>query len=476
MNRSEFVSMFNRNRKRHRQQILNRLGYHKKSREICHQDSSWVDNLIDKINDDDFLDEIFVQNLLVGSLFYLKTYVLKNNQWTELIYNHSDIRSCVVGVEKFRFFTFLEMIEFDAKTGKIDVYEINKERFSKLFKNNFDFILNREKVIDSQLYDRVDRDTVVQIFYRTFRLKKSNTRKYGDSDYNLSSLIKQMFDVDLDHYLNNFGVSHKSNLYCRLIYKVICESLLENHNLEIRHLSIITKTTEYGYYFAIKESRMLIELKKIGIDGFKKFNEQYQKMGRLLIFKNVHPFYWNIKNRMSDTQLINLYHSNSNFFVEPSDLNALFLEYAFSHKKRTDYYSYDSLKRFFNERHVFPFEQKAANWLKHLYYLYGKPIGYFLSLAPFQLRELLFIKGFPKGKQLVAYFKKEKQSEQMVLSLIHSSGKALDCLLKSGNFDKTTQVCDLLNKKMKSGKISAELYSFGFNEPEVNRNNRIRVI
>ena len=177
MNRSEFVSMFNRNRKRHRQQILNRLGYHKKSREICHQDSSWVDDLIDKINDDDFLDEIFVQNLLVGSLFYLKTYVLKNNQWTELIYNHSDIRSCVVGVEKFRFFTFLEMIEFNAKTGKIDVYEINKERFSKLFLNNFDFILNREKVIDSQLYDCVDRDTVVQIFYRTFRLKKSNTRK-----------------------------------------------------------------------------------------------------------------------------------------------------------------------------------------------------------------------------------------------------------------------------------------------------------
>lgn len=97
-------------------------------------------------------------------------------------------------------------------------------------------------------------------------------------------------------------------------------------------------------------------------------------------------------------------------------------------------------------------------------------------MAPFQLRELLFIKGFPKGKQLVAYFKKEKQSEQMVLSLIQSGGKALDCLLKSGNFDKTTQVCDLLNKKMKSGKISAELYSLGFNEPEVNRNNRIRVI
>ena len=125
MNRSEFVSMFNRNRKRHRQQILNRLGYHKKSREICHQDSSWVDDLIDKISDDDFLDEIFVQNLLIGSLFYLKTYVFKNNQWSELIYNHSDIRSCVVGVEKFRFFTFNRMIEFDAQTGKIDVYTQN---------------------------------------------------------------------------------------------------------------------------------------------------------------------------------------------------------------------------------------------------------------------------------------------------------------------------------------------------------------
>lgn len=331
-------------------------------------------------------------------------------------------------------------------------------------------------MIDSQLYDLVDRNTIVQIFYRTFRLKKSNTIKYLDSDYNLSSFIKQIFDVDLDHYLNNFGISHKSNLYCRLIYKVICESLLENHNLEIRHLSIITKTTEYGYYVAIKESRMLIELKKIGIDGFKKLNGQYQKMGRLLIFNNVHPFYWNIKNRMSDKQLINLYHSNSNFFVEPSDLNALFLEYAFSHKKRTDYYTYDYLKSFFNEINVFPFEQNAANWLKHLSYLYGKPIGYFLSLVTFQLRELLFIDGFPKGKKLAAYFKKEKQSEQMVLSLIQSGGKARDCLLKSGNFDKTTQVCDLLNKKMKSGEISAELYSLGFNEPEVNRNKKIRVI
>lgn len=111
-----------------------------------------------------------------------------------------------------------------------------------------------------------------------------------------------------------------------------------------------------------------------------------------------------------------------------------------------------------------------------MYYLYGKPIGYFLSLAPFQLRELLFIKGFPKGKQLVAYFKKEKQSEQMVLSLIQSGGKALDCLLKSGNFDKTTQVCDLLNKKMKSGEISTELYYLGFDEQKINRNNKIRVI
>lgn len=110
MNRSEFVSLFNRNRKKHRQQILNRLNYHKKDCNKNKLDSSWVDDLIDKISDDDFLDEIFVQNLLIGSLFYLKTYVLKNNQWSELIYNHSDIRSCVVGVEKFRFFTFLEMI------------------------------------------------------------------------------------------------------------------------------------------------------------------------------------------------------------------------------------------------------------------------------------------------------------------------------------------------------------------------------
>ncbi len=445
--------------------------------------------MIDKISDDDFLDEIFVQNLLIGSLFYLKTYVFKNNQWSELIYNHSDIRSCVVGVEKFRFFTFNRMIEFDAQTGKIDVYTQNWGKIKQKYSDIHDFILNRDKfVYDTNLYELNEiTSVVVRIFYQTSRIKRGNftgsrsqrwLKKYGDtSHYWLLEYINNVFNLKLSLILNNFNSSHKSNLYCRLIYKVICASILHNHNIDIRKLVITAKCTDFNYHFAGQEQLMLNELNKIGINGFKKLNEDYQKMGNLCIFNDVHPFYFD-KNRMSRTNLIKLSKQNKDMLKTPSYFNALML------KNNVGDVIIDLVYVFREE--VFPllriqhdnFDYELAEWVKYLSYLHEKPVKQLTDMSSYEIRQLklLYIPSYPKGKQLVEYFKKEKQSEQMVLTLIQIGGKARDCLLKSGNFDRTTQVCDLLNKKMKSGEISTELYYLGFDEQKINLNNKIRVI
>jgi len=134
-----------------------------------------------------------------------------------------------------------------------------------------------------------------------------------------------VFNLKLSLILNNFNSSHKSNLYCRLIYKVICASILHNHNIDIRKLVITAKCTDFNYHFAGQEQLMLNELNKIGINGFKKLNEDYQKMGNLCIFNDVHPFYFD-KNRMSRTNLIKLSKQNKDMLKTPSYFNALMLK------------------------------------------------------------------------------------------------------------------------------------------------------